>query len=93
LTISPIESHTMKPQQRVPALQPEATATPWWRFGMVWLVVGGPLAVVVASLVTAAIAVSGAEEVLTRPAPNLNAGDAHLLPAVQARNHAATPKN
>jgi uncharacterized protein len=93
LTISPIESHNMKPQPRVPAPQPEAAATPWWRFGMVWLVVGGPLAVVVASLVTAVIAVSGAEEVLTRPAPNLNAGDAHLLPAVQARNHAATPKN
>jgi hypothetical protein len=60
---------------------------------MVWLVVGGPLSVVVASLVTAAIAVAGAEEVLTRPTPSLNAGDAHLLPAVQARNHAATPKN
>jgi hypothetical protein len=60
---------------------------------MVWLVVGGPLAVVVASLITVAIAVAGAEEVLTRPAPSLNAGDAHLLPAVQGRNHAATPKN
>jgi hypothetical protein len=60
---------------------------------MVWLVVSGPLSVVVASLITAAIAVAGAEEVLTRPAPSLNAGDAHLLPAVQARNHAATPKN
>jgi hypothetical protein len=59
---------------------------------MVWLVVGGPLSVVVASLVTAAIAVAGAEEVLTRPAPSLDASQAHLLPAVQARNHAATPK-
>jgi uncharacterized protein len=93
MTISPIESHTMMPQQRVPASQPEAAAAPWWRFGIVWLVVGGPLLVVVASLVTAVIAVSGAEEVLTRPAPSLNAGDAHLLPAVQGRNHAATPKN
>jgi hypothetical protein len=48
--------------------------------------------VVVASLVTAVIAVAGAEEVLTRPAPSLDANQAHLLPAVQARNHAATPK-
>ena len=32
-----------------------------------WLVIGGPLVVVVASLVTTAIAVVGAEEVLTRP--------------------------
>jgi len=83
----------MKPQRRVSTPGPDATAQPWWRVGMVWLVVGGPLAVVVASLATLVIAVSGAEEVLTRPAPSLNAGDAHLLPAVQARNHAATPKH
>jgi uncharacterized protein len=68
-------------------------ATPWWRVGMVWLVVGGPLAVVVAGLVTAAIAVDGAEEVLTRPKPVLSAVDAPQLPAIQGRNHAATPKN
>ena len=67
--------------------------TPWWRVGMVWLVLGGPLAVVVAGLVTAAIAVSGAEEVLTRPAPTLSSADAAQLPAMQGRNHAATPKN
>jgi hypothetical protein len=83
----------MKPQRSVPAAHSDVATKPWWRVGMVWLVVGGPLTVVVASLVTAAIAVAGAEEVLTRPAPGLNASDAHLLPAVQARNHAATPKN
>jgi len=71
---------------------PEPAAPPWWRVGMVWLVIGGPLTVVVAGLVTAAIAMHGAEEVLTRPAPGVNASDAHLLPAVQGRNHAATPK-
>ena len=32
-------------------------AQPWWRVGMVWLVIGGPLVVVVASLITAAQAV------------------------------------
>ena len=26
-------------------------AQPWWRVGMVWLVIGGPLVVVVASLI------------------------------------------
>jgi uncharacterized protein len=81
----------MKPQRHVPATRPDAAIPPWWRVGMVWLVVGGPLAVVVASLITVAIAVAGAEEVLTRPAFRL--GAAHLLPAVQGRNHAATPKN
>jgi len=67
-----------------------AVAPPWWRVGMVWLVLGGPLTVVVAALVTAAIAVHGAEEVLTTP--QLGTADAQHLPAVQARNHAATPK-
>jgi len=72
------------------ALAPQAT--PWWRVGFVWLVVGGPLAVVVASLVTLAIAVSGAEEVLTLPAQSTSVGNAATVPAVQGRNHAATPK-
>lgn len=72
------------------ALAPQAT--PWWRVGFVWLVVGGPLAVVVASLVTLAIAVSGAEEVLTLSAQSTSAGNAATVPAVQGRNHAATPK-
>ena len=68
---------------------------PWWRIGMVWLVIGGPLAVVVASLVTAAIAVHGAEEVLTRPPTpvTLSSGDAAQLPAMQGRNHAVTPRH
>jgi hypothetical protein len=62
-------------------------ARPWWREPMVWLVISGPLAVVIAGFVTAAIAVNGADEVLsTRPAVNPDA----LTPAVQARNHAAT---
>ena len=71
----------------------ESAAPPWWRVGMVWLVVGGPLAVVVASFVTLAIAVAGAEEVLTHPTRALSADDAALLPAVQGRNHVATPKH
>jgi hypothetical protein len=69
-----------------------AAPEPWWRVGFVWLVVGGPLAVVVAALVTAAIAVAGAEEVLTDPPTSLSRADASALPAVQGRNHAATPR-
>ena len=83
----------MKPKATATAASPGDTPQPWWRVGMVWMIVGGPLAVVVASLVTVAIAVSGAEEVLTRSTPSLNANEAHLLPAVQGRNHAATPKH
>lgn len=72
---------------------PSGAPTPWWRVGFVWLVVGGPLAVVVASLVTAAIAVAGAEEVLTDAPRDPSSTDASTLPAIQARNHAATPRH
>lgn len=66
------------------------TRTPWWRVGMVWLVLAGPLTVVVAGILTAVIAVRGADEVLdTRP--EAGRADAALKPAVEARNHAATP--
>lgn len=67
---------------------------PWWRYRIVWLVVGGPLAVVAASLVTAFIAWHGADEVLveTPSARHVVAGrpDAYT-PALAARNHAQTP--
>jgi hypothetical protein len=62
--------------------------TPWWRHGIMWLVVGGPATVVVAGIVTAVIAVNGADIVIDDNAPSRNGADA---PAVKARNHAATP--
>ena len=73
--------------------RPDATSPAWWRVGMVWLVLGGPALVVVAGVITAVIAVNGAEEVLTRPATKLKTEDDKLLPAMQGRNHAATPRN
>jgi len=60
---------------------------------MVWLVVGGPLAVVVASLVTVTIAYVGAEEVLTQPTKQISTDDSARMPAMQGRNHVATPRN
>jgi uncharacterized protein len=57
-------------------------ASPWWRHGMVWLVISGPAAVVVAGIATLVIAVTHPDPVL--PTPD--------TPAVQGRNHAATPK-
>jgi hypothetical protein len=43
-------------------------AAPWWRFGIVWLVLGGPAVVVVAAIATAVIAYRGADPVVTVPA-------------------------
>ncbi|HMM87325.1 MAG: nitrogen fixation protein FixH [Gammaproteobacteria bacterium] len=65
--------------------------TPWWRVGMVWLVIGGPLTVVVAGIVTAVIAVRGADPVLDTSARRASMAPTATSPAVQARNHAATP--
>ncbi|MDO9283412.1 MAG: nitrogen fixation protein FixH [Aquabacterium sp.] len=70
-------------------------ASPWWRVGMVWLVLGGPAVVVVASIATAVVAYVGADEVLVntpsaRHAPVQPTG---VTPALIARNHAATAAN
>lgn len=59
-------------------------AEPWWRHGMVWLVIGGPALVVVAAFATLAIAIAYPDPVL--PTSSQAADDAHT-PAVQARNH------
>jgi hypothetical protein len=66
---------------------------PWWRYGLVWMVIGGPLVVVVAGIATAVIAFRGADPVVTsRPAAAaVSAQQAfELQPAMQGRNHAAT---
>lgn len=60
---------------------------PWWRHGMVWLVISGPLIVVIAGISTAVIAIRGADPIVSAA----GAERPQARPAVQARNHAATP--
>jgi uncharacterized protein len=69
----------------------------WWQYGYVWLIIGGPLTVVIASFFTAYLAI-------TRPDPaiedyyrkgmeinkTLDAQQNAMAPAVEARNHAQT---
>jgi uncharacterized protein len=84
-----------------PAIQPNlplarsADGAPWWRFPVVWMVVGGPLTVVVASFITLWLAMTHIDPVIAVPASPTAAGPEHLKsahqPAMQARNHAATP--
>jgi uncharacterized protein len=57
--------------------------SPWWRHGMVWLVIAGPAVVVVAGFATLAIAIAHPDPVLSTLG---------TTPAVQARNHSATAK-
>jgi len=79
------EQHTVRPP-------------PWWRHGHLWLVVAGPVIVVVASMVTAVIAARGADPVVEESARHKAAdigsqaaAERARLPALQGRNHAATP--
>ncbi|MEJ6023581.1 FixH family protein [Ramlibacter sp. PS4R-6] len=71
---------------------------PWWQHGHVWLLIAGPAAVVVAGVLTAWIAVAKSDPVVDadyyRRGIEINkqlAAERALLPAVQGRNHAATP--
>jgi hypothetical protein len=61
---------------------------PWWKYKMVWLVIGGPLVVVVASFVTLGLAIRYPDPVLDTTVTA--SSDAAHLPAMQGRNHAAT---
>lgn len=63
-------------------------AEPWWRVGMLWLVIGGPLIVVVAAVATLFIALSHPDPVLSAPASD----SPSQRPALQGRNLAADPR-
>lgn len=60
-----------------------AASTSAWHQPMVWLVVSGPVAVILASIVTVTLAIR-------HPDPPLSTRSADAVPAQQARNHAAT---
>jgi hypothetical protein len=69
-------------------------ALPWWRYRMVWLVISGPAAVVVAGVATMVLALTHIDPVLDEPssaAARVAAAKTAAAPAQQARNHAATP--
>lgn len=71
---------------------------PWWKFGHVWMILAGPVLVVIAGFVTLYLAVRMPDPVVSedyyRKGVEINrtleADPASLTPAVQARNHAAT---
>jgi hypothetical protein len=72
-----------------------AAPQPWWRFGHVWLVLAGPLLVVIASLVSGWIAFQGNDTDFKKDDEAVKNNLAHaspeqrraLTPAIQGRNH------
>ena len=78
--------------------QPTQAQPAWWSFGHVWLVISGPLLVVVASFVSAFVAFQGNDTALQDDPAAIRADhnmqlnkDRGMAPAMQARKHAATP--
>lgn len=67
------------------AAEPPVVA--WWRLPIVWMVIGGPAVVVVASFITLTLAILNPDPVLSTS----GAKSKSEQPAVQGRNHAATP--
>jgi len=70
---------------------------PWYRFGLVWMVIGGPGLVVIASFATLWLALRTPDPVVDedyyRKGVEINRAlaDKKLMPAVAGRNHAVTP--
>lgn len=70
---------------------------PWWRFPLLWMVIAGPVVVVVASFATLWIALRVPDPVVAsdyyRQGIEINRAlaDKKLMPALAGRNHAATP--
>jgi hypothetical protein len=71
------------------SLKNSTKTPPWWQFGYLWLVIAGPLCVVIASFVTFYLAWSNPDPVVSQ---NYYLEGLHInqSPAMQARNHAAT---
>lgn len=65
---------------------------PWWRVPTVWLVIGGPGAVVLASIATVALALSDGSAAVRDLRTAATPLTGTLAPATQARNHVATPR-
>ncbi len=81
---------------------PPALPAPWWTFGFVWMVIAGPASVVLASIATVWITLAYPETLVAedyyRRGMQINKTlaeqaqrDRALVPALQGRNHAASP--
>lgn len=68
---------------------------PWWKYGYVWLILAGPVLVIVASFITLNLALGTPDPVVDdyyRKGIEINKQleAKELLPAIEGRNHAAT---
>lgn len=79
------------------ATSPESQ--PWWKYGHVWLIIAGPVIVVIAGFVTLWLALARPDPVLEEDYyqrgldinKTLKGSETSMTPATKGRNHAATP--
>lgn len=86
----------------VAASAPEAPQRRWYQEPLVWMVIGGPLSVVVASIISAVVAWKHIDPVISDPVHGqVRAADNMAkyqrptdadAPALVGRNHASTPR-
>ncbi len=80
---------------------PALPARPWWTHGHVWLLIAGPVAVILAGIATLVLALRTPDPLvaedyyrrgieINKTLVDRDAAKA-MLPAVQGRNHAVTP--
>ncbi len=78
------------------ALQQTGHPRPWWRHGYVWLVISGPLVVVVAGFLTLWLALRTPDPEVPKaalprglPLQHMGEGQGTMAPAQAVRNHTA----
>lgn len=72
---------------------------PWWKYGHVWMIIAGPVIVVIAGFVTLWFALAQPDPVLSEDyyqrGLDINKtrqnSQTSMTPATKGRNHAATP--
>ncbi len=80
---------------------PATPSRPWWTHGHVWLLIAGPVAVILAGIATLVLALRTPDPLvaedyyrrgieINKTLVDRDAAKA-MLPAVQGRNHAVTP--
>jgi hypothetical protein len=78
--------------QKTSPVPSAAVATPWFRLPIVWMVIAGPSLVVLASFATLALALLYPDPLLPAVAAAADPVGAAQQPAMQARNHVASPR-
>lgn len=83
------------PRSEEPGSGDSMPEVPWYRVGIVWLVISGPVAVIAAGIVTMVIAWTHVDPLVDQSAsePQRVQGQPTepSAPAMEGRNHAATP--